>query len=116
MRIIVALMLLVAGTAWARPQWPDLEMDQKVTLTQDFVFPNGFTVKGGTAGTITDMNDLGIGAVLFEVTSSSCATPDVELEVEIFPVPTEIGLAVEPNCVLWFFVSNEDLYTEAPLE
>ena len=116
MRIFGTFLLLVATSAFARPQWPDLEVGQEFKLTQEFVFPNNFLVKNQEAITVTDMNDLGIGVVLFEVTQRDCATPETELEVEIFTVPTEIGLAVEPNCVLWFFVEYRDLYTEAPLE
>lgn len=116
MRLIALCFLLFSSTVMAGPQWPDIEMGKTYKLNQDFVFPNGFTIPAGEEIESHGLIGLGIGLVLFEAHVTNCTYPELELEVELFYVPTEIGLTVQPGCELWFYVENKDIYTEAPLE
>lgn len=114
--IILVLFLISSSVSAARPQWTDVEIGQNYKLTHDFVFPNNFKVPRGQAVRATELRGLGIGLVLLEVEVTNCTFPELELEVELFYVPTEIGMTVQPGCLLWFYVENQDIYTEAPLE
>jgi hypothetical protein len=113
---LFAIFALLINTAWARPTWVELEKGQAYRLTHNFTFPSGFSVAKGEEVVVNFQRDLGIGAILTEVEAVNCTFPGVEENVELFPVPTEIGLSVQPDCLLWFYFLPSEIYTEAPLE
>ena len=115
MHLFALVLSLLTTSVWAL-DWSDIEVQQSYRLGQDFRFPTGEAFLAGEELIITDKVGLSIGVILIEAQLTHCQYPGRELEVEIFPVPTEIGLAVVPDCLLWFYVENRDYYSTAPLK
>jgi len=116
MRLFLLLFIFTSISAWARPLWSELEIGQQYRLTHTFTFPSGFSVAKGEEVVVNSQMDLGIGVHLVEAEATNCTFPGVDENVELFPVPTEIGLAIQPDCLLWFYYVPAEYYTEAPLE
>jgi hypothetical protein len=116
-RLLLAILLSVAGTAHAKPTWHDLEAGQGYLLDRQLVWPNGFRLELGLTVEITEIVPLdAINVLLVNARAPGCADAERSAGMEIFAVPAEVGILVTPGCEISFFLEFIDLYTTAPLE
>lgn len=116
MRLLLIVMLSM-GFAHAKPTWYELEAGKRFLLDRQLSWPNGYKLDAGLSIQITEIVPLdAINVLLVNAKARGCAEPQREAEMEIFPVPAEVGILVTAGCEVSFFLEFIDVYTTAPLE
>ncbi len=117
MRLLIIALLCSMASAYGKPIWNDLEPGQSFRLDRPLVWPSGFQLDAGLPIQITDWVGMDMLSVLYVgAIAPDCAEPDLVAQMEIFPVPAEVGIDVEAGCKIGFFLEYADIYTTAPLE
>lgn len=99
-------------------EWADLELDQKLTLNQEILFPTeAIVIEAGTKMEVRDLIGLPIDVELYELQMKKCAFPDKTSEM-ILLEPSQkndrsVGIQLKENCTLEIFVELKDLYSKS---
>ncbi len=117
MRALSLAAMLSVSPVWGGPLFADLEPGQTWRLDRALAWPGGYALERGTTVRVNDVIPLGgIPVVLVETTMEPCLDSALEIEMEIFAVPAEVGIDITPGCRLSIYLETSDFYSPAPLE
>ena len=127
MRLFIALML-VSFNLFAAVEWNELELDQKLKITQSFQLKQKIAagslvdIVKGQKFVLTDIIGLDmINVTLFQFEYKNCPGPQMTTDMEIIPVNNtspvvEIGAQLVEKCTLEIFIETKDLMTASFFE
>lgn len=116
--LILSLFLSCFSVAAQVVEWADIELDQKLTLTQEILFANeGIVIAPETHVEVTDIIGLPIDVELYQVKMKKCAFPSKTAEMILLEpfqqTDRSVGIQLKENCILEIFVELKDLYSKS---
>jgi hypothetical protein len=125
MRLFI-LLSLISFSSFAGV-WFDMESGKEYSILQGLSLPqrersgSKLEVIKGEKFRLKEIIGVGMGLGLFNFEYKNCPGPEMETEIEVYPVEgtsplVEIGAMVAEGCEFWVYVELKDFWTKSLFE